>query len=274
MIGESKVTVEARRALLDALQALEQHQGSIILIGAQAIYLHTGNLESPVAEFTKDADLALDVRELSPEPTIEFLMTKAGFSLNKTGDPGRWSNDLGIPVDIMVAEKLAGKGTRSAEIPPHGDRTARRANGIEGCLIDNTPLIVTALDDVDKRSFEIKVAGPASLLIAKVFKIQERVAENRKLEDKDAHDVYRLLSAKQLTDIVPGIQKMLGHSISRDVTNDGLLYLQTLFADGPEAQGSLRAGRAELGIGDPEVVAQSVSVLASELINAIRNLRL
>ncbi|MHB1130635.1 MAG: hypothetical protein ACYC06_11470 [Ilumatobacteraceae bacterium] len=272
MSGESNIVVEARRALLDALAALEPHLGSVILIGAQAIYLHTGFTKSPVAEYTKDADIALDSRSLALDPTVQFLMSQAGFNLNDTGNPGRWLNNLGIPVDIMVAERLAGKGTRSAEIPPHGKRTARRTKGIEGCLIDNSQLIVTALDESDLRSFEIKVAGPASLLIAKIFKIQERVAEKRKLADKDAHDIYRLLVAKQVADILPGIQKMLDHSISRDITRNGLSYLRALFADGPEAEGSLRAGRAELGIGDPAIVAQSVAILASELIDAYRDL--
>jgi hypothetical protein len=34
--------IEARRTLLDALDALESHRDSLVLIGAQAVYLHTG----------------------------------------------------------------------------------------------------------------------------------------------------------------------------------------------------------------------------------------
>lgn len=54
--------VEARRALLDALEHLGEHRASVIIAGAQAIYLRTG--DSPyfagVQAFTTDADLALD----------------------------------------------------------------------------------------------------------------------------------------------------------------------------------------------------------------------
>lgn len=34
--------VEARRVLLDALEALRPHRNAVIVAGAQAVYLHTG----------------------------------------------------------------------------------------------------------------------------------------------------------------------------------------------------------------------------------------
>lgn len=37
--GDSKLLIEARSALLDALQALDAHCSNVIVIGAQAIYL-------------------------------------------------------------------------------------------------------------------------------------------------------------------------------------------------------------------------------------------
>ncbi len=43
MPGADTLIVEARAALLDAVAALEAHKDSVILIGAQAIYLRTGN---------------------------------------------------------------------------------------------------------------------------------------------------------------------------------------------------------------------------------------
>jgi hypothetical protein len=41
--------VNAREVLLDALEALGAHRASLILVGAQAIYLHTGEAEIAVA---------------------------------------------------------------------------------------------------------------------------------------------------------------------------------------------------------------------------------
>lgn len=46
------IYVRARAALLDTLEALEPHLDALVLVGAQAIYLHTA-----------DADLALQWTE-------------------------------------------------------------------------------------------------------------------------------------------------------------------------------------------------------------------
>jgi hypothetical protein len=40
--GDDDLLVEARSALLDALEALRAHRRTVIVIGAQAIYLRTG----------------------------------------------------------------------------------------------------------------------------------------------------------------------------------------------------------------------------------------
>ncbi|HEY5178874.1 MAG TPA: hypothetical protein VIJ07_03725, partial [Dermatophilaceae bacterium] len=68
MSGDADILVQARSALLDALDALEDHRDSVVVIGAQAIYLHTGSAQVALAEATKDSDLALDVRSLGDDP--------------------------------------------------------------------------------------------------------------------------------------------------------------------------------------------------------------
>ena len=82
--------VLARRVLLDALEALGAHSDATILVGAQAIYLHTGDAELAVAEYTTDADLALDpdlLEEISP---IEQAQQDAGFVHLGTSEVGIW----------------------------------------------------------------------------------------------------------------------------------------------------------------------------------------
>jgi len=44
--------VAARRVLLDALEALRAHLDALVLVGAQAIYLHTGAIDLALAEAT------------------------------------------------------------------------------------------------------------------------------------------------------------------------------------------------------------------------------
>ena len=51
--------VRARAALLDAVEALGAHLDAVVLVGAQAIYLHTGDADLAVAEYTTDADFAI-----------------------------------------------------------------------------------------------------------------------------------------------------------------------------------------------------------------------
>lgn len=66
--------VLARRVLLDALDALGPHRGSFILVGAQAVYLHTGKAQIAVPEYTTDADLAIDPRLLQPHPLLAAVL--------------------------------------------------------------------------------------------------------------------------------------------------------------------------------------------------------
>ncbi len=85
--------VQARSAHLDALTAIWEHRDSVVVIGAQAIYLHTGAVEVALAEATKDSDLAIDSRSLGSDPLIEAAMTRANFILNPNpGQPGSWIN--------------------------------------------------------------------------------------------------------------------------------------------------------------------------------------
>jgi hypothetical protein len=107
MSGDADILVQARSALLDALDALEDHRESVIVIGAQAIYLHTGSAQVALAEATKDSDLALDVRSLGDDPRIEVAMERANFRRNpESNQPGAWVSPTGIPVDLMVPEAI------------------------------------------------------------------------------------------------------------------------------------------------------------------------
>jgi hypothetical protein len=76
--GSDDLLVRARSVLLDALIALDAHRDSVVVIGAQAIYLHTGSASVAVAEATKDSDLGIDLRTLGGDPLIEEAMSRPG----------------------------------------------------------------------------------------------------------------------------------------------------------------------------------------------------
>ncbi|WP_099038438.1 hypothetical protein [Mycobacterium neglectum] len=264
--------IKARSALLDALEALAEQHDSIVVVGAQAIYLHSGHADVAIAEATKDSDLAVDPRGLPEEPLLEEAMKRAGFYPNVNGQPGAWLNPAGIPVDLMVPDALSqgGRSHRGARIPPHSNQATRRTVGLEAAVVDNELRTISALNPDDTRTFEARVAGPAALLIAKVHKIHERHNQPDRLNDKDAHDIYRLLVATTDTAALgSSFQRLLSDPISKTVAEQALDWLRPLFADGPDALGSVMAGRAEEGIGDPDLVAASVAALAADVLAAV-----
>ncbi len=269
--GDTDLLVATRSALLDALEALHAHHRSVIVIGAQAIYFHTGAAAVGLAEATKDSDLALDTRTLLDEPLLERAMTDAGFCRDpQSPQPGSWLNPAGIPVDLMVPETLAGvSGRRGARIAPHSKHAARRAAGLEAALVDNSPMLVTALAQGDDRVYTANIAGPAALLVAKLHKLGERQATPGRLVDKDAHDLFRLLVAIPTERLADTLRRLRNDELAEPATHQALTYLDTLFAAGPKALGAVMAGRAEEGVGDPTTVAASAALLAQDLLRSI-----
>jgi len=269
--GAPDLLIRARAALLDALEALVDHREAVVVIGAQAIYLHTGGASVALAETTKDSDLALDPRSLDDRPLIEDAMRAAGFDLDpRSRQPGTWINAQGIPVDLMVPEALAGTGgRRGARVPPHSSRSMRRASGLEAAVVDHHPMRIAALEPEDLRAYTAKVAGPAALLISKLHKLAERENQPDRLADKDAHDLYRILAAVSRDQLVDSLFLLRADPLAGPATRNALQSLRRLFAAGPGALGSTMAGRAEAGVGDPEVVSASVAALAQDLLEAL-----
>ena len=73
--------IEARETLRAAGAALEPHSNAVILVGAQAVYVHTESADESfaVAPFTYDADIALDPGLLEDSPALVAAMSRAGF---------------------------------------------------------------------------------------------------------------------------------------------------------------------------------------------------
>ncbi|MFF2088584.1 hypothetical protein ACFVVM_32775 [Nocardia sp. NPDC058176] len=248
----------------------------MIIIGAQAVYLHTGSARVAIAESTKDSDVAIDLRRLGEDPTIDAAMRRANFIPDPEKlQPGAWVTvEDGIPVDIMVPAALAAgpKGKRSVNKPPHHKMSMRRAHGLEAAVVDFGEMIVRSLDPADGRAIAARVAGPAALIVAKCHKIGERVGDPNpdRLNDKDAHDLYRILLTFDTDVLAATFAVLLADEISSEVTDEAVTYLDDLFGAGPEAIGSAMAGSAEEGVGEPEEVALATSILAADLVQAIR----
>ncbi len=258
--------VRARAALLDAVEALGAHLDAVVLVGAQAIYLHTGDAELAVAEYTTDADFAISPVELAGAPLIDDLLEDAGFTARE--HPGGWRSPEGTYVDLMVPEALAGPGSRGARLGPHGKRAARRAKGLEGALVDRDRHTIGALDPGDPREVSIWVAGPGALLVAKIHKIAERVDARDRVRDKDALDVLRLLRAID-TDVLAGrVRSLLDHELARPITEEASRLLPVLFAE-PDSDGVHMAVRAAGAGEDAATIAASLVALVEDLRNSL-----
>lgn len=261
----------ARTVLLDALEALDSHLPNIILVGAQAVYLHTGAGDLTQPPMTTDADLALDTSALADEPEIASTLMHAGF--NPGRNPGSWLGRGEIAVDIMVVPWQSGttkKDARAGRIPPHSKNTARITAGLEPALVDYASHPLTALEPSDMRQVDIRVAGPAALLIAKAIKVEERLADadggkGARLKEKDALDMFRLLQAVETEDLVQGIRKHLADDQAGEVTIRGLRTLETC---GMTPQSPLPILAAQAAAGDT-TIAPSFVALTKDLLTAV-----
>jgi hypothetical protein len=268
--GDADLAVAARSVLLDALDALADHLGALVLIGAQAVYLHTGAAPVALAESTKDSDLAVDPRALADTPLLDEAMARAGFHRDVARpQPGAWLSPTGVPVDLLVPEALAGSGgRRGARIPPHRRFAARRTPGLEAAVVDHAPMAIAARTPDDTRGVVLEVAGPAALLVAKLHKLGERADTKGRLVDKDAHDVYRLLVATDTDALASRLRWLVADPLAGGSVTVAMRHLGTLFAGDPARPGAVMAGRAEELIGDPAVVRASVAALAGDLVTA------
>lgn len=255
--------VKARHALLDTLDALRPHLDAITLVGAQAIYIHTGDADLAVAEYTTDADLAVSPHDLADAPLLADLLTARGFTPRE--DPGGWLSSDGVYIDIMVAEALAGPGRRGARLGPHGSRSARRAKGLEAALVDRDRHTIHALDPSDVRAETILVAGPAALLVAKSHKIAERVGAQDRVRDKDALDLLRLLRATETGDLAQRLDRLTRSNDAADVAREARSNIASLFAN-RDAEGVIMAVRAAGDDEDPDTIASSLVALVDELL--------
>jgi ribosomal protein L11 len=235
--------VQARRVLLDGLEALGEQRRSVIVAGAQAIYLQAGAGSLPIADTTSDGDLALDPELLTDEPTLAGLMEAKGFRLQLLGgapEPGIWEApavivngaEVRIPVDLIVPAGVAPPGgNRGARLGNHGKKAARKAKGLEAALVDNQRRRVEALDPTDTRAIEVRVAGPSALLVAKTHKIADRVRSGRddRLADKDASDVLRLTQRFAPEQLAPVLERLLDDPVASGPTAEALEAFQELF---------------------------------------------
>ena len=134
--------VRARDALLDAAEALAEQLDAVVLVGAQAVYLHTGDADFLTAEYTTDADFCVAPADLSDTPLLSELLQRRGVLARR------------------VSRRLAQPGPDSRR--PHGSRSRaeeRDGGGLRGLtLLRRSPDNSTGPNACSNLLIEIHVA--------------------------------------------------------------------------------------------------------------------
>ncbi|WP_410540590.1 hypothetical protein [Streptomyces sp. KL2] len=246
-MGDEELTQAARKVLLDALIALQDHRDALTVVGAQAVYLRTSNATIRSAAYTSDGDISIDPNTLGGQPLLEEAMKSAGFTLrlDKNGKRmvGLWqrrdrigATEIEAQVDLLVPQALApgSKSRRRTELPPHDEWAAKKVPGLEAAAVDRSLMTITSLTAGDTRRVDAYVAGPAALLIAKAHKLHERIEEaNRgkteRLTAKDAGDVYRIMSTIRPAEVAAAFAILRSDPRVSTIAEHGLELLHTLF---------------------------------------------
>ncbi|MER6394060.1 hypothetical protein ABT236_37135 [Streptomyces sp. NPDC001523] len=240
-VDPQQLTVVARRVLLDGLTALREHLPALTIVGAQAVYLRTPDAAIKNAPFTSDGDVSIDPLLLGPNPLVDKAMEGAGFSLRQAHQPGLWERPeviagklVPVELDLLIPKQQAPKvGSRSATVPPHGKMSARWIEGLEAASVDRSPMIVGSLEPGDSRQITVHVAGPAALLVAKAFKISDRLADSasrpHRLADKDAGDVLRIMMTTSAREVADSFAVLVENPRVGDIAVQGLGKLRRLF---------------------------------------------
>ena len=262
--------VRARSGLLDALAGLGPLRAAAVLVGAQAVYEYIRDQagDFAVPPFTLDADLALIPELLAEEPKIIDAMGSAGYTA--ADQPGIYRRGDGVQVDLLVPESVGGGGRRGARLGVHGNHAARQVRGLEGTLVSRRSVIISALAPGDQRTYEISVAGPAALLVAKIHKLAERIDANdvRRISNKDAFDIFRLLRAVDTGELTAEIRLLEGEAISATVAAEAMVRFRELFGT-PMATGTQLVAEHVAGIEKRDVIIASCVALSEELIERL-----
>jgi hypothetical protein len=191
-------------------------------------------------------------------------MEAGGFRLVDE-DVGVWTSaTTGVTIDLLVPEAVGGAGRRGARLGIHGKRVAKKVAGLEGARVDRNRMTVGSPEPDDSREFDMLVAGPAALLVSKLFKLAERRDKPRRLDNKDALDVFRLRQGTPADDLGDRLQHIIDDPLGHESGIRGIELLSELFG-AADAMGSSMAAQAVVTLDDPAFVAASCAALSAQV---------
>lgn len=275
--GDDRGYAIARRTLIDGLRALAPlPPGSVVLVGAHAVYLRAPEVIRAMSPFTLDGDLLADPRKIRRARAIPDCLARAGFVFrNEYG--GFYTRRDAVPdeayasrLDILVPRTVEhlweAKGyNRRDSLATHSQQ------GLELCLLDHSPMEITLIDAQDASgSAVVEVASILALLVAKGWKIGERSEQGTdafQAVRKDIADVYRLLRVAVAEEMEAVLRRLAGHAHVREIAGTGAKYLRDLCGTGRPGAALLSEalGRGE----EATVIVASLEVLAEEFADLV-----
>lgn len=111
--------------------------------------------------------------------------------------------------------------------------TFRWVDRIELACVDRSPMAIAALEPDDDRQIIVNVAGPTALLVAKAYKINDRLTDADgcpdRLTNKDAGDVLRLMMTTPPAAVTATLGQLRGDMRVGAATRTGERLLRELF---------------------------------------------
>jgi hypothetical protein len=229
--------VRARAGLLDAVEALGLHRESVVLVGAQAIYLHTGDADLAVAEYTTDADFTL-----SPGTSPMHLCSATSWALEdsrlgRTPAAGS-APTVSISIPWFPRRSPAPVGEPQCLVPTAGKPSAEQ-RGSKGpwSIATGEPSHRWMRPTRGQEQPGSLVPAPSS----SPRSTRSASASARKTAcGKDALDVLRLLRAVATEDMADRRRGSARSSLPASVTAEALELLPSLFGE-PNSDGVLMA---------------------------------
>jgi len=264
----------SRETLIDAIEALKRLSSEgFVLVGAQAVYLRSPEIELPIPPFTLDGDVVVDPRKIRrPRAILESLET-AGFTLR--GHNGLYHRK-NAPLDQLRATEI------DVFVPARFDSewemdgfSARDASavmsqeGLELALVDHSPMLMEAVGE-SRLPLLVEVAGIGALVVAKAWKLGERYGrghEEFSSVAKDVLDIYRLLKASEKERVSAALRSIPQEARYRDTALKAATYLRDVITnDGP----GIALIYELLGEGaESQIIAASLDALAIEFCSLV-----
>ena len=253
----------SRRAVINVVEVLAAHAGSLTLVGAHAVMLRTAALDVPFAP-TGDGDLGVTPGLVGDNPSIDALLTDAGYEHRTTARPGLWGRGRHIDllgrvayrekIDLLAPRGLSGTTSPTRRSVPallhaHGKLTVGNAVGLELAAFDRSPLVISDFADPILHA-QVNVAEIPALIVAKGAKVGERAHEPNKgtVRDKDLGDLWRLMACGDAETTAAVVAAYCEHSEIGETVRLAAAWTYEALADPVNVE---RARRSVEGFVDP-----------------------